>query len=267
MAENAQKGPPVIESRETSLARLEPQELIRQAIDRGAPVETLERIFALAKDVRNEVAREAWFKSMAEFQRTCPSIRKTATAKIPSRSGGSGFQYRYSPLDEIVSTVQPIMGSLGLTIGWRSRVEPAQVVVSCRVSHTLGHTEDSGEIAIPISSDGSGANSAQRTGISLTYAKRYALLGVLGLAPEDDDDAASAGSDPEPRTRPREETLTTAELRDRLLVQIGECADAAQWTAAARRQLWHERFGDTRPEHATPAELAEFLAHVRELTK
>jgi hypothetical protein len=32
-------------------------------------------------------------------------------------------------------------------------------------------------------------------GIALTYARRYSLLAIIGLAPEDDDDANSASSD------------------------------------------------------------------------
>jgi hypothetical protein len=250
----------------TAVARLVPQELIERAIDHGASVETLERLFNLAQQVRAEQAREAWHGAMAEFQRTCKPIKKSASMQMPGRKG-----YTYAPLDEIVSTIQPVMGALGLSVSWRSRFEPQHVIVSCRISHLLGHHEDSGEIRIPVATDGAGANAAQRIGTATTYAKRYSLLGIIGMAPEDDDDAVSAEDDPAPvepqRSRPREETLTTAELRDRLLVQIGELADAAQWTAAARRQLWQERFGDTRPEQATPAELAEFLAHVRELTK
>lgn len=178
--------------RESALARLDPQALITKALETGAGIDTMERLVALAKDVREVQAKEAWYEAMAEFQRRCPAIKKTATAKITTRSG-PGYTYRYAPLDEILSVIQPVMGPLGLSVSWRSRVEPAQVIVSCRVSHTLGHHEESGEIAMPIvQGDGTGATPPQRVGIAATYAKRYALLGIIGMAPEDDDDAASA---------------------------------------------------------------------------
>ena len=174
---------------EQGLARLDPQALISQAVAMGAGIETMERLVALAKDVREIQAREAWYAAMAEFQRACPAIRKTATAKIQTR-GGAAYSYNYAPLDEILSVIQPVLGPLGLSVSWRSRVEPMQVIVSCRISHTLGHHEESGDIAMPIvAGDGSGANPAQRVGIAATYAKRYALLGIIGMAPEDDDDA------------------------------------------------------------------------------
>jgi hypothetical protein len=249
-----------------AVARLEPQALIERAIDHGASVEALERLFNLAQQVRAEQAREAWHGAMAEFQRTCKPIKKSASMTVPGRK-----EYAYAPLDSILSTIQPAMGDLGLSVSWRSRFEPQHVIVSCRVSHMLGHHEDSGEIRIPVTADGAGANAAQRIGTATTYAKRYSLLGILGLAPEDDDDAASASDEGVPearRPRPREEHQAEVdEMHDRLLVQIGELADAAGWTAAARRQLWQEHFGEVQPAQATPAQLADFLAHVRNLTK
>ena len=152
---------------EQGLARLDPQALISQAVAMGAGIETMERLVALAKDVREIQAREAWYAAMAEFQRACPAIRKTATAKIQTR-GGAAYSYNYAPLDEILSVIQPVLGPLGLSVSWRSRVEPMQVIVSCRISHTLGHHEESGDIAMPIvAGDGRcGRRSSRRIGAS-----------------------------------------------------------------------------------------------------
>ena len=177
-----------VQQRESALARLDPQALINKALETNAGIETMERLVALAKDVREIQAKEAWYEAMAQFQLRCPAIKKTASAKIQTRAGGS-YTYRYAPLDEIMGAIQPVMGPLGLSVSWRSRVEPDKVIVSCRVSHTFGHHEESGEIAMPIvQGDGTGATPPQRVGIAATYAKRYALLGIIGMAPEDDDD-------------------------------------------------------------------------------
>ena len=178
-----------VRERESVLARLDPQALINKAMETNAGIETMERLVALAKEVREIQAKEAWYEAMAQFQLRCPAIKKTASAKIQTRTGGS-YTYRYAPLDEIMGAIQPVMGPLGLSVSWRSRVEPDKVIVSCRVSHTFGHHEESGEIAMPIvQGDGTGATPPQRVGIAATYAKRYALLGIIGMAPEDDDDA------------------------------------------------------------------------------
>lgn len=177
-----------------ALATVDPQSLIAQAITAGASVETMERLVALAKDVRSTAAREAWYEAMAAFQARCPAIKKTRSASIATRTGGQ-YAYTYAPLDEIDGAVGPLLGELGLSKSWRSRVEGDKVFTVCRISHVFGHYEESGEIPMPIAGgdDRSGANPAQRVGIALTYGKRYSLLAILGIAPEDDDDAQTHG--------------------------------------------------------------------------
>lgn len=167
---------------------INPQALIQAAVETGAGMETLERLVALYKDVRAERAKAAWHKAMAEFQRTCPPILKTATAQIRTRTG-AGYSYSFAPLQEILGTVQPHLAPLGLSVSFRVKHGPNQVIASARISHEFGHFEESGEVQMPVVDEGSGANAAQRVGIASTYAKRYALLAILGLAPESDTDA------------------------------------------------------------------------------
>src|SRR3990167_7600508 len=181
----------LVQVKAAEIARLDPQALINRALDVGASVDTIERLMALAKDMRAVTAREAWYEAMAAFQRTCPPIKKTSSAKIQTRSG-PGYSYRFASLDEIMATVTPVLTDLGLSVSWKSAIKANGVVVSCRVAHALGHVEDGGEVEMPIVSGDTGANPAQRVGIALTYARRYALMNALGIAPEDDDDAGSA---------------------------------------------------------------------------
>jgi ERF superfamily protein len=188
-------------------SRLDPQALLAVAVEKNATIETLERLVTLAKDVRQVTAREAWYEAMAQFQQKCPPILKSKTAKIVTARGS--YSYSYSPLDEILSVVLPILGELGLSVSWRQKMEPNAVHVSCVVAHKLGHQEESGFIAMPYGSDGR-MNPAQAVGSALTYARRYSLLAILGLAPEDDDDAQGSegggrgGTDPNPRTMARD---------------------------------------------------------------
>lgn len=175
---------------ETALARLDPQSLLMAAIDKGAQVETLERLVALAERVRAIQAAEAYQAAMAEFRRKCPRIVKSADAKISTRGGGS-YSYRYAPLEDIVAAVGPILGECGLSHSWRHPATGAEKVASvCRITHRFGHFEESEPVVIPVPAQGeSGATGPQRVGIGLTYGKRYSLNAILGLAPEDDDDA------------------------------------------------------------------------------
>ncbi len=189
-----------------ALVRIDPQLLLAKAVEGNASIETLERLVALAKDVREVQAREAWHEAMAEFQRRCPPIKKSKTAEIATAKGS--YSYSYAPLDQIMETIRPVLGELGLSVFWSSRVESGRVVVFCRIAHVLGHSENSGEISMPVpdASERGGGNPAQRVGSALTYARRYSLLQVTGLSPEDDDDAASLGGEEKKRKPAGEET-------------------------------------------------------------
>lgn len=48
-----------------------------------------------------------------------------------------------------------------------------------------------------------GASGPQRVGIALTYAKRYALLSIIGLSPEDDPDARAEDEEKRKVDQPR----------------------------------------------------------------
>jgi hypothetical protein len=229
-----------------SLARLDPQALLAKAIETNAGIDTLERLVALAKDLRAIQAREAWYAAMAEFQRTCPPIKKTKQARIPTPRGS--FTYAYAPLDEIMSVVQPILGPLGLSVSWRAGVQDRQVIASCRVAHSLGHVEESGDLAMPIviAEDNRGASPAQRVAIATTYAKRYALMGILGLAPEDDDDGGSEpvrdeGPRPEDEAQlEREAAERIEEQKDMLLGRIEAGFELLKLRADERVRLWEK---------------------------
>jgi hypothetical protein len=174
------------------IIKLDPQALMQSAIDQGADIEKLERLIAMAKDVRAEQARAAWYDAMAEFQKQAPTILKSKRANMGK------FSFSYAPLDAILGAVQPVMGPLGLSISFRLIEATAQhVTYIARIVHALGHHEDSGPVTMPIVQGGvvaedKGANPAQRVGIAHSYAKRYAAVAILGIAPEDDEDAASS---------------------------------------------------------------------------
>lgn len=118
-----------------------------------------------------------------------PTIPRTRTAHVPTKSGGS-YSYSYADLANIVETVRPILAAHGLAV----IQQPCQgaeggMALLTTLLHTSGDTISS---VMPLG----GVREAQATGSILTYARRYALVALLGLATEDDDDAQHA--DPAP---------------------------------------------------------------------
>jgi hypothetical protein len=205
-----------------ALIPIETHELLRSAVEHGASVEALERLVALARDVRADRAREAWHTAMAEFQRLCPPIMKSSQADFNSSAGR--VKYRWAPLDGILRVVHPVLGPLGLSLAWTTRIHDGAAIANCRISHAMGHHEDSGELPIPLSAaDKTAANAAQRVGIAITYARRYSLLAVLGLAPEDDPDAQGVGEEPKAEVKqPQRKSETTGEHTAESAPQDGE---------------------------------------------
>lgn len=223
------------------IGTLDPQALIRAAVEKDAPIETMERLVALAKDVRNEQAKEAWNRAMAKFQMVCPAIKKTGSAKIQTR-GGSGYTYNYAKLGDIMPVITPLLGEVGLHISFRVKSAQGAAIASCRVSHEYGHYEESGDISVPIDQEsGMGASVAQRVGIAQTYAKRYALLAMLGISPEDDPDAQGGNSRPAVSQPQRQSTKVEGSMRTSDATPISE--QLGTWTGIVKNVI--EKKGET----------------------
>jgi hypothetical protein len=135
--------------------------------------------------------REIW-TALATAQGEFKTPRRTKEARI-----GNQYSYKYAPLEEIIDAVKEALAKNGL-MRWQYPVRSGPHVVMRTI---IGHV--SGEWVAcdyPIhAKDG-----AQGFASGVTYARRYGLSLVLGLAPEDDDDANVADSNApfETMTRP-----------------------------------------------------------------
>lgn len=96
------------------------------------------------------------------------------------------FKSRYTTLDEIIRTVQPVLGKHGLAIIQQVSSDGVSVSVVTRMIHETGQWIE----AEPMTLKGDKAT-PQGLGSATSYARRYALSSILGIASEDDDDANS----------------------------------------------------------------------------
>lgn len=124
--------------------------------------------------------------ALAELQTQLPPITKDLTAKVETR-GGSSYKYTYADLAQISREVLPLLGKLGLSFTSRPTLRAdGRFVLSYKLLHVSGEHE-SGEY--PLLDKGT----PQEVGSAITYARRYCLCAVTGVAPEDDDhDAVQA---------------------------------------------------------------------------
>lgn len=163
-----------------------PEALIAQAIQKGTPVETIERIMAMAKEIRTENAKHQYDRAMAEFQAECPIIKKD---KLVKNKDGT-VRYRYATLDSIIRQAKPLLKKHGFSYKIETLTEEKWMTAICKATHELGHSESS-NFKIPTDSDAY-MSAPQKFASALTFAKRYAFCDVFGIMTVDEDDDANS---------------------------------------------------------------------------
>lgn len=126
--------------------------------------------------------------ALAEFQKDIPIITKGSQAAIPTKSGGS-YSYDYAALDALTPVILPLLAAQGIAY----TAAPDWTDIGFGLRAALIH--ESGEKIEGFYPLGSPSLPAQAIGSAITYARRYALLSLTGVAPTgEDDDGASASS-------------------------------------------------------------------------
>lgn len=174
---------------EVPIMAFDAQALISQAIDKNTPIETMERLLAMRKELKKEAARDAFFKALAGFQAECPIIEK----KTPVYNKGK-VRYKYATLDDIVSQVKALLLKHGFSYIIKSIQDDKGVGAICRAFHELGHAEES-EFKVPIDA-AAYMNVAQKVASALTFSKRYAFCDIFGIMTGTGDDDADMTGDP-----------------------------------------------------------------------
>lgn len=117
--------------------------------------------------------------------------------KSASANEGNRGTRRYADMADVVKATRPALAAHGLIV--LTPVEEHNDGLKCTVVilHASGERLEFGPLPFPSGRD------AQATGSQITYHRRYALLSALGIAPDDDDDGASAAPAQVQRQRPQ----------------------------------------------------------------
>lgn len=167
-----------------TLEKIEPSNLLSQAIDKGLDVESLGKLMDLQERWQANQARKLFFEAFTDFQSKCPDLRKTKSVNFDTKMGGK-TEYNYAPLADICRQIGKTLKESGLSYRWEIADNPTEIKVTCLVSHLDGHTEKTTMQAGP---DVSGSkNAIQARGSAIEYLKRYTLIGALGLSTADSD--------------------------------------------------------------------------------
>jgi ERF superfamily protein len=185
-------------------------------------------------------------EALAQLQGRLPRVAKEHTAKVTSQKTGNTHTYAYADLTDVSEKLLPLTASLGLsfTACPTIRTEDGRFVLAYTLLHHSGETI-TGLYPLP-DPDRLGP---QDLGKAITYARRYALCAVTGLAPGGDDDDAGAAQQ-EHQQLPR--TGTNASLREQGRMDRQQKSAHEQLAADTARPGRGERVERSHPRGPDP---------------
>jgi ERF superfamily len=145
------------------------------------------RVESLKDPAAEPVEHPTLAAALAAFQAEVPSIKKGNTATVPTKAGGQ-YTYEYADLADVTEQVLPLLGKHGLSFSSK----PTLVMLTpdteaFRLAYVLRHAGsgevDEGMYPLPDPRH----ETPQNLGAALTYARRYVLCAVTGVAPGGDD--------------------------------------------------------------------------------
>ena len=128
--------------------------------------------------------------ALAKAQPELLNPEKSLTATMPSERAGQGRCFRYAPLSSGLEIIRKTLGKHELSVVQTTAIDEASHMLKLTtvLAHASGEWIASdwpvcalSDVAIP-----------QRMGMALTYARRYSLFSIVGIAGEDDLDAPNA---------------------------------------------------------------------------
>ena len=129
---------------------------------------------------------------------TQPTNIHTALAKAQSEMGKAvkdssnpHFKSKYADLASVMGACMPALTANGICV--THRIEETEISRVMITTFTHGASETSEAISIPLIL---GKQDMQGLGSAMTYARRYGVMALAGIAPEDDDGNATVASAP-----------------------------------------------------------------------
>jgi hypothetical protein len=211
--------------------------------------------------------------ALAKAQAHYGDYRKDHEAKIKSSKGD--FSYAYATLADAYEAIREPLSVNEIAIVQQVRTEPGLVMVRTMLVHS------SGEWIASELRGGADTADMRPLGSSITYLRRYSLLGLVGLA-ADDDDAETAKKPPAKRPEPKADAATKGKPAGKVetmpdghkaLVKLWTDDERASWEESIAKfpehvtavviDDWQQSKDKPLPSAMTPETRAQFLAYLQ----
>src|SRR5215510_13068532 len=178
---------------------------------------------------RSSESVAALASALAKAQAELVNPEKSLTATIRTAAPGEGERtFRYAPLSSGLDIVRKTLGQHEIATVQTTAIDQASGIVNLTtvLAHASGEWIASDWPVCPIAE----MASPQRMGAALTYARRYALFTLVGIAGEDDLDAPdmttcgpAAGHEPasrQDRSQSTGDAAVAARARDGVKLRV-----------------------------------------------
>lgn len=201
--------------------------ILSEAVKSKADVEVIERLLAARAKEEAREAEKAYAFALVTFRSQCPTIVETGVrddTKTKNRDGKFGtIKYTYPELAGTYKQIGPLLAQCQLAPTYRIvKNEPDWVGLVCRLTHAMGHSEET-PYGAPPNKARFGQTEIQARNGTVTTLKRIALFMALGLISEDDvdlDGDDGNGGDKPVQTRPKAKDMPVDETAYKRFAEV-----------------------------------------------
>ena len=182
----ATDGEAVIAQIEVAERETTPMVLLKAAVEQGT-IDTDKLAALMEMQHRWEQRRDAkaYGEALMAFQGECPRVKKRRAVSFDRDK----VAYKFAAYEDIMAVIAPVLRKHGLSVSFDTRMPSEGVIeATCYIRH--GIHREAHSVTMPVPS-GVNVNDTQKTGMALSYAKRYALTAALNIVVEDEDNDAN----------------------------------------------------------------------------
>lgn len=181
-------------------------------------------------------------KALCKVQGRLKMLPANKTAKIETKVGRN-FSYSYADLASVWEAIRRPLTENGFAVIQSCLPENRKTTVITTLAHESGEWVRS-ILSIPTTDD------PQKIGSAMTYARRYALCGIVGVTVEGEDDDAISAIDRKKKesstsSKQKEKQATDAQIR-KIRWQINEFS---KWAKVDKKEIENKVKKATKIEH------------------
>jgi hypothetical protein len=139
-------------------------------------------------------------KALAAAQSEIEDPKKTRTGKVSgtSKSGRDfNYEYKYADISDVLKNCRAALAKHEIAVTQPTAVDGGTLFIRTRLLHSSGQWIESDYPVCSIQGD------HQKMGAAMTYARRYALTSLVGVAADEDTDGAGAAEAEAPKGNSR----------------------------------------------------------------